>query len=618
MMRDATSDVTQIVPVDGLSAAQVEQRRAAGLVNVTGERPSRTFGQIVRANVFTRFNALLGAMFVVILIVGPLQDASFGFILIVNAGIGIVQELRAKRVLDKIAVVTAPSARVVRDGAAAVLPATAIVADDVIELVAGDGLVVDGVVLSSAGLEIDESLLTGESEPVGKSFGDKVFSGSFVTSGSGRMQATRVGAEAYGARLSAEARRFGLVRSELRDGINKLLRIITWVLIPVAVLLAWSQFTSNRNIRDAARGSVAGTVTMVPEGLVLLTSIAFAIGAVRLAKAKVVVRELPALEGLARVDTLCIDKTGTLTTGELTVEAVLPLGGASEQQARLALASLARADTSPNATMSAIRHALAEPNNAKSADDDGWAPLAWLPFSSARKYSGADFGPAGVWLVGAPEILLTGMDGAGDDHAPASNTRALVDEAVRTGRRVLLLARADRLPGADDLPNLSRREPVALVVLRDVLRTDAAATLGFLAGQGVRVKVVSGDHPETVAAIAAQLGLPTSGAPVDARELPDSDSQRLREALERNDVFGRVAPHQKQAIVAALQATGHTVAMTGDGVNDVLALKSADLGIAMGSGTSAARGVAQLVLLDDAFSAVPKVVAEVRRLIANV
>jgi cation-transporting ATPase E len=614
MMRDATSDVTQTLPADGLSAAQVEQRRAAGLVNVAGDRPSRTFGQIVRANVFTRFNALLGAMFVVILIVGPLQDASFGFILIFNAGIGIVQELRAKRVLDKISVVTAPSARVVRDGETAVRPATDVVADDVIELITGDGLVVDGVVLSSAGLEIDESLLTGESEPVAKSFGDKVFSGSFVTSGSGHMQATRVGAEAYGARLSAEARRFGLVRSELRDGINKLLRIITWVLVPVAVLLAWSQFTSNRNIRDAARGSVAGTVTMVPEGLVLLTSIAFAIGAMRLAKAKVVVRELPALEGLARVDTLCIDKTGTLTTGELSLDAVLPLGDASEGRARSALASLARADTSPNATMSAIRQALVDPDKDKSPDDDERPPLASLPFSSARKYSGADFGPAGVWLLGAPEILLAAADG----HGSTSEVIALVDEAVRTGRRVLLLARADRLPVAGDAPSLAKPEPVALVVLRDVLRTDAAATLGFLAGQGVRVKVVSGDHPETVAAIAAQLGLPTSGEPVDARELPDSDSARLRESLEQNDVFGRVAPHQKQAIVAALQATGHTVAMTGDGVNDVLALKSADLGIAMGSGTSAARGVAQLVLLDDAFSAVPKVVAEGRRVIANV
>jgi len=613
MAREATSESARTAGlIRGLSTADVAERHARGQANLTHTRTSRTLREIASANIFTRFNAILGAMFVVILIVGPLQDAVFGLVVIANTGIGIFQEFRAKRVLDKVSVVTAPSARALRDGQVVRLPAGDLVVDDVIELSAGDGLLVDGVVISCDGLEIDESLLTGESEPVQKVPDSQVFSGSFVTAGTGRMWATRVGDDAYGATLAADARRFTVVRSELRDGIDKLLKAITWVLIPVAILLAWSQFTENSSVADAARGSVAGTVTMVPEGLVLLASIAFALGSIRLARKKVVVRELPALEGLARVDVLCIDKTGTLTTGELSVDAVAPVAGATEADARSALGFLAWADESPNATMAAIRSAF--PLGAQAAAQS-WSAVARLPFSSARKYSGVDFAEHGTWLLGAPEMLLADLDAAAPD---VTEVAGIVAEAAGAGRRVLLLAKADRLPGDDVSLSLVRRAPVAVVVLRDVLRTDAAATLAFLADQGVRVKVVSGDHPETVAAIAAQLGLATSGPPVDARQLPDADTPELREALEASDIFGRVAPQQKRAIVTALQSLGHTVAMTGDGVNDVLALKSADLGIAMGSGTSAARGVAQLVLLDDAFSAVPTVVAEGRRVIANV
>jgi cation-transporting ATPase E len=593
----------------GLTTAEVADRRARGLVNAAADQPSRTVGQIARANICTRFNAILGAMFAVILVVGPLQDAMFGLVLVVNTGLGIFQEVRAKRALDSVAVVTAPSARVVRDGAVVVVAPSDIVVDDVVELVAGDGIVVDGDVVASDGLELDESLLTGESEPVAKPRGTRLLSGSFVTAGAGRLRATDVGGQAYGARLAAEARRFTLVRSELRDGINRLLRGITWVLVPTAVLLAWSQLSHTHNITDAVRGSVAGTVTMVPEGLVLLTSVAFAVGVIRLARVNVVVRELPALEGLARVDVLCIDKTGTLTTGELTFEQLTLLGSSVQVDARIALASIAAAEASPNSTIVALRAAFP-------ADADTWRAVSRLSFSSARKYSGADFGDRGSWLLGAPEVLLREADGPG-----ARDVEAAVAGVVRSGRRVLLLARASALPAVDRtsmLGGLGDLTPVGLVVLSDVLRTDAAATLGYLAEQGVRVKIISGDHPLTVAAIATQLGLVTVGEPVDARALPDSDSPELRGALEAADVFGRVTPHQKRAFVEALQGSGHTVAMTGDGVNDVLALKSADLGIAMGSGTSAARMVSQLILLDDAFSAVPTVVAEGRRVIANV
>lgn len=596
--------------ISGLTAAQVAEQRRLGLINVSVEHSSRTVGEILKANAFTRFNALLGAMLVVILIVGPIQDAMFGLILVFNTGIGTVQEWRAKRSLDRLAIVTIPLVRVLRDGATMSTPPSDVVLGDVIDIQQGDQIVVDGDVLIATNLEVDESLLTGESEPVRKEPGAAVMSGSFVAAGSGLMQTTRVGGQAYAATLSAEVKRFTSVRSELRDGINRMLRVITWVLVPVAGLLVWSQLAHNHDFRDAVRGSVAGTVTMVPEGLVLLTSIAFAVGAVRLARLRVLVRELPALEGLARVDVLCIDKTGTLTTGKIGFESLSTVdtdaGEPAVVAARAALGALAASDSSPNATVRAIRDAMP-------AGDGGWQPAERVAFSSARKYSGTDFGTHGVWLLGAPEVLLAGVP-----DTVGQSVVAIVNGIVRDGRRAVLLARAERLPANADLATGGRIDPVAVVALHEELRPDAAKTLAYLASQDVRVKVISGDHPATVASIAAQLGLIAQGKDIDATTLPAMDSPAFLEAVERNDIFGRVTPHQKRAMVAALQANGHTVAMTGDGVNDVLALKVADLGIAMGSGAPAARTVAQLVLLDDAFSALPSVVAEGRRVIANI
>ena len=333
---------TPSLALDGLTESQVQERVTSGKVNEVPTRPSRTVKEIVRANVFTRFNALLGALLVVILIVGPYQDALFGFVLVGNTLIGIVQELRAKRTLDRLAVLTAPKARLVRDGTVRQLPVWSVVLDDVLELQPGDQVVVDGVVLDSQGLEVDESLVSGESEPAEKRAGDGVLSGSFVAAGSGRYRATRVGREAYAVRLAEEARRFELTKSELRAGIDRILQLVTWVLVPTAILLAVSQVGSNASLYDALRGSVAGTVAMVPEGLVLLTSIAFAVGVVRLARRRVLAQELPAVEVLARVDVLCIDKTGTLTEGRLAVEDVLPL--ASGQPYALALGALAASD----------------------------------------------------------------------------------------------------------------------------------------------------------------------------------------------------------------------------------------------------------------------------------
>jgi cation-transporting ATPase E len=583
----------------GLTEAEVRERVARGARNDVPATPSRTVAEIVRANVLTRFNALLSAMLVVILIVGPIQDALFGFVLLANTLIGIVQELRAKRTLDRSAVLTAPRARAIREGEVRELEVGEVVLDDVLELRPGDQVVVDGEVLIEHGLEIDESLLSGESEPVGKGLGAEVLSGSFVAAGSGRYRATRVGADAYAVRLSEEAKRFTLTRSELRAGIDRILRIVTWLIVPTAVLLMVSQLRSNASLHDALRGSVAGTVAMVPEGLVLLTSIAFAVGVVRLARRRVLAQELPAVEVLARVDVVCVDKTGTLTEGRLAVEEVQVVNeGRGHAEA---LAALAASEPYPNATLAAIGQAFSGPVEA-------WTVRGTVPFSSARKWSAAAFAGRGTWVLGAPDVLLGGME---TDEPVARRAERLAE----AGRRVVLLSRTEVGLDGESLPG--PLEPVALVVLGDRIRETAADTLRYFTEQGVEVKVISGDHARTVGTIAGHLGLVGADEPTDARHLPE-DPAALAEAVERGSVFGRVTPQQKRAMVRTLQERGHVVAMTGDGVNDVLALKDADLGIAMGSGSAATRAVAQLVLLDSTFDALPSVVGEGRRVLGNI
>jgi cation-transporting ATPase E len=561
-------------------------------------------GEIVKSNLVTLFNILLGVLLVVVLIVAPPQDALFGVVLITNSAIGIIQELRAKKTLDALALLSAPKAEVLRNGRRASVPVDGVVLDDLLAVKAGDQIVVDGIVVVSESLEVDESLLTGESEPVIKERGEEVLSGSFVASGSGVFKARRVGTDAYAVRLAEEAKKFTLVRSELRGGIDRILRGITWVMIPTAALLVWSQFTTITgwpdstswgwtDVKEAIRVTIAGMVAMVPQGLVLLMSVAFAVGVIRLGRRQVLVQELPSVEGLARVDTVCFDKTGTITEGRLVVDTLELL---AEDDAQAALGALAAADPNPNATLQAIGEQFPAPA--------GWSALSVVPFSSARKWSGATFASRGAWILGAPEMILP------NDPSIAERVR----KAAAGGNRVLLVARA---PGdlKDHIP--AGTEPVALIGLSDRVRPDAADTLRYFARQGVAAKIISGDHPETVAAIAREVGIPGADQVVDARDLPE-EGPALEEAVERGTVFGRVSPHQKRAMVGALQARGHVVAMTGDGVNDVLALKDADIGIAMGSGSSATRAVAQLVLLDGSFSTLPSVVGEGRRVIANI
>ncbi|MFF4061043.1 cation-translocating P-type ATPase [Streptomyces sp. NPDC001668] len=586
--------------VTGLTAAEVAERVGRGQVNDVPVRSSRSLAEIVRANVFTRFNAVIGVLWLVMLFVAPFQDSLFGYVILANTGIGIIQEWRAKKTLDSLAVIGEARPTVRRDGTAVHVGTSEIVLDDLLEIGPGDKAVVDGVVVEADGLEIDESLLTGEADPVVKRPGDQVMSGSFVVAGGGAFRATKVGREAYAAQLAEEASRFTLVHSELRSGISTILKYVTWMMVPTAIGLVISQlFVKDNDLKDSVARTVGGIVPMVPEGLVLLTSVAFAIGVIRLGRKQALVQELPAIEGLARVDTVCLDKTGTLTEGGMDVTELRPLRGADESYVRKVLGALGESDPRPNASLQAIIDAY--------PDVEEWRCTEALPFSSARKYSGATFsegdGESGTWLLGAPDVLLP----------PADPALAETGRLNEQGLRVLLLARASR--DLDD-PEVARgARPTALVVLEQRLRPDAADTLRYFADQDVRAKVISGDNAVSVGAVAAKLGL--NGSVVDARELP-AEPDTMAKTLDEGTVFGRVTPQQKRDMVGALQSRGHTVAMTGDGVNDVLALKDADIGVAMGSGSEATRAVAQIVLLDNSFATLPSVVAEGRRVIGNI
>ncbi|MEP7113631.1 MAG: cation-translocating P-type ATPase, partial [Ilumatobacteraceae bacterium] len=590
-------------PAIGLSDSEVAERVAKGQTNLVPNAPTRSVGQIVRGNVFSPINLIVAILAALVIVAGSPKDALFGGVIIANSVIGVVQELRAKSVLDKLRVVNAPRAHVVRGGTVVELQTHELVLDDVVELRTGAQVVADGIVLTRENLEIDESLLTGEADPVVKDIDDDVMSGSAVVAGTGRMVVTKVGAENYAVKLAEEARRFTLVNSPLRNDVN---RIVTWVgylIIPVGLLLASSQFLRrDEGWRQSIISTVAGLVGMVPEGLVLLTSVAFAVGVVRLASKRCLVQELPAIEVLARVDVLCVDKTGTITAGTLELAEVETINDFDRAEVDTALAALAQLDPDPNATSRALQNAYSEATT--------WTASGRVPFSSARKWSAMSFGEHGSWVLGAPENVLT-SDYAGD-------MKANVESHAHAGQRVLVLATADGTfsDGADaTLPAVTA---VALVLLDDVVRPDAPATLQYFADQGVTVKVISGDNNVTVGAVARRAGLAGWEDNVDATTLPAEGTTEFADAVEGSTVFGRVTPHQKRAMVGALQARGHIVAMTGDGVNDVLALKDADCGVAMASGSEATRGVAQLVLMDSNFAAMPAVVAEGRRVINNI
>ena len=594
----------------GLTAAQVAQRVSLGQVNRVREQTSRSLAAIVRENVFTLFNAIIVGASVIVLLFGHIQDGIFGGVMVINAVIGIVSELRAKRTLDALAIVDAPRARVVRDSSAQQIPAAEVVLDDVVSLGLGDQVPVDGEALEVNGLEVDESLLTGESRPVKKQAGDRLLAGTSVVAGAGAMRATAVGADVYAQGISAAARQFTRTVSEIQASINRVLQVVSFLLVPVVVLTFWSQNrvagADGGDWRNALVLSVASIIGMIPQGLVLLTSMNFALGSATLARRGVLVQELPAVEVLARVDALCVDKTGTLTTGGIRVRSVEVLAGDRDQV--LGALAAASADRT-NATATAIAAHLEEEGAPAPLGPQAWG----VPFSSARKWSAWGDGRT-AWILGAPEIVI--------DRALEGGARALelAAGAASQGARVVALVSAPAALVEDRLPQA--RLAAAVITLEEDLRQDAAETLDYFRQQGVHVRVISGDNPTTVGALAAQAGLtaPGGGEPrlMDARELPeDTASEEFARAIASHDVFGRVTPEQKRAMVGALQGRGHCVAMTGDGVNDALALKDADLGIAMGNGSQATKAIAQIVLVDSKFSVLPGVVAEGRRIIAN-
>ncbi|MDD7465277.1 MAG: HAD-IC family P-type ATPase [Actinomycetaceae bacterium] len=664
----------------GLSAADVRERIARNEVNRLPPRTGKTVANIIRSNVFTRINAILGVLLVFVITTGSWINCAFGLLIVVNSAIGIIQELRAKHTLDSLSVIGEEHPSVLRDGKIMQLPQEQLVLGDVISLGSGRQIVVDGEIITSEQLAVDESLLTGEADPVHKRVGDSVLSGSYVLAGSGFYRVTAVGADSYAAQLTAQASKYTLNKSRLQASIDRILTVITWILVPVAVASVISQIVQGGASYRATVLAITGAlVPMVPEGLVLITSTAFALGVIRLGKHNCLVQELPAIEGLARVDIVCADKTGTLTEGTLIFHSIIPLtaggnaagygvagdavagisavddsaiggssargsatgrraaggnfaggsatrrgfadghaagggagegnsgvggsiagGGEADRSVTDALAQMVASDPDRNATTEAIFQSLAMPNVP-------WKVRERQPFSSATKWAGVTFAEHGTWILGAPDMLT----------APENPANQQAAELAAHGLRILLLASAPALaPLHTDLSH-AQITPQALVVLEQKVREDAGEALDYFRSQDVELKVISGDNPASVAAVAARLGV-TDDTALDARSLDDKNPKDFGEALEKHAVFGRVRPDQKRQMVKALQNNGHTVAMTGDGVNDVLALKDADIGVAMGSGSSAARAVAKIVLLDNRFATLPLVVGEGRRVIANI
>lgn len=581
--------------IKGLTKEEVAQRRSVGWTNHVSNASSRSMKDIIRANVFSPFNALIAGLTVVTMFVSDSPaDYLFFIAMILNAAIGVVQELYAKYKLDKLAIMVKPTAHVIRDGKVHDIKVDDIVRDDYIKLETGDQISADGKIIESEGLEVDESLLTGEADPITKNTNDTVMSGSIVVSGHAIMQATKVGAESYSAKLSSQAKEFVRASSELIEATNKIMRWIARMLIVVAPILVIGQLMINGNSwKGALLHSVAAIIGMIPEGLVLLTSTAFMLSAVNLARRKVLVQQLPAVETLARVNTLLLDKTGTITDGKIQFKELITIS----QDDNIGKVLSTMAGRGGSLTNIALKKEFGDEKQLKFTDE--------VPFSSQRKWSALLINDTG-YILGAPEIVL----GSGKSKA-LNQAKDLAAE----GYRVLVLATGD---WNKEKKLIGQRKALALIVLTERIRPDAKDTLQYFRQQGVKVKVISGDSPRTVGAVANQVGLDV--ASFDARELPDPDKNpsEFLHIIRSYNVFGRVKPEQKRQIAAALKNDGDVVAMTGDGVNDALALKKADLGIAMSSGAAATRSVAEIVLLDNKFSRLPSVVAEGRRVVANI
>ncbi len=609
----------------GLTKEQIEERIRAGQVNVSDSPNTRTYKQILRENTLTFFNFLNVVLLVLILLVGSYKNGLFMGIIVINTVIGIVQEVRAKKTIDKLAILTASKAVVLRDGQKWSVPTEELVLDDVIYLKSGDQVPADAVILEG-NVEVNESLLTGEADNLEKTVKDELFSGSFLTAGEACCQVVHVGKDNYASQITKEAKEFRKHNSELRNSLDRILKVISVIILPLGILLFYKQYVIvGDTFRNSVVSTVAGVLGMIPEGLILLTSVALTLGALYLANRKTLVQELYCIETLARVDTLCLDKTGTITEGSMCVEQVIPLnsrepeetaeggedetkelpsreenvrsGLLDEKQIEQIMGNLMSALNDDNATADALRERFRPRRD--------FTLHHAIPFSSDRKYSGACFEEKGTFLMGAAQFLFPEGD---------QGLTELCQRYAQEGYRLLLLAHSPEIAQGNQRPSGLR--PCAVLLLTDVIRKEARETLAFFDSQGVDLKVISGDDPVTVAAIARKAGLKNARNYVDATTL--GSPQELEKAVSECSVFGRVTPQQKKEMVLALQRQGHTVAMTGDGVNDVLALKEADCSVAMASGSDAAKNIANVVLLDSNFSAMPHIVNQGRKVVNNI
>jgi cation-transporting ATPase E len=612
---------TDAATEQGLSAAEAAERLRK--LGAPPETSSRSVSSIVAGNVFTLFNAIIGVFFVLILSLGLFADSVFGLIAIVNSYIGIRQELRAKRTLDELAVLVAPHARVVRDGDVVSLVAEEVVPGDVVRVEPGDQLIGDGEVIRSRGMTLDESMLTGEADGVRKGLGERALSGSFCISGSGYYRVDAVREQSYAGRLAGEARAFRHPPSPLQGEVNRVIVACTWVMAPLAAILLLTFQLRHTNLVEAAQTATAGLVTLIPEGLVLLMSVTFAVAAVRLARKGTLVQQMSATESLASVDTICVDKTGTLTGGELRLLGVEVAEGVEAAAAQAALGRFAASAGDRNRTLETIAARFpAEPARIGAevpfSSEWKWSGLRMRGASPGSRRPGGDAGPAKTapmvsYVLGAPDVL----EAAGALTLPPGLARKLEEETA-VGRRVVAFGEsAEALPAdaSDGAP--PRLAPLALVVLEETLRPDAAETIAFMREQKVDLKLISGDARATVTAVAHAVGVAAEAGVIDGSQLPE-DPEALAAAAQRNTVFCRIAPEQKKALVEALRASGRYTAMIGDGVNDVPALKQARLAVAMGSGAQVTKGVADVVLLEDEFARLPQAVAEGRRIARNI
>lgn len=593
------------MPQSGLSEAEAAARLKK--LGPAAEHTSRSTASIVAGNVFTLFNLIIGIFFILVLSLGLFADAIFGLIAIVNTWIGIRQELKAKKMLDRLALLIAPRATVVRDGREIELFGDEVVPGDLVLLSPGDQLIADGQLAAGRGLALDESMLTGEADPIGKSPGDEVLSGSFVVSGSGSFEVTAVREESYAGKVAGEAKAFRHPPSPLEREVNRVILAATWVLLPLAVLLIGSLAIRNTPIKEAAQTATAGLITLIPEGLVLLMSVTFAVAAMKLARRNTLIQQMSATESLAAVDTICVDKTGTLTDGELTVTGFETAYVTDQRHAEQLLGRYAASAGDRNRTLEAIAEAY--PGEVEHARDE-------VVFSSAWKWAGLtlDDGTGPLTLVmGAPDLMIDAGALKLDERMSGR-----LDEETVEGRRVIAFAQTpEPLPESGEHGYPDGLEPVALVVLEENLRPGVAETLELIRSEEVDLKVISGDAKATVSAVAAAVGLPDDVGIVEGSELPEDEEDLARVATE-NTIFCRIQPAQKRALVAALSEAGRYTAMIGDGVNDVPALKSARMAVAMGSGSQVTKSIADVVLLKDEFKRLPEAVAEGRRIARNI